>query len=243
MPFENLRAVHQIEAPGIIKPGIPKESKVAILGESVLFKHQPENPTHIEMMHRLDKESAEAGLLDNTGKPEILSDEEFDKWNHAGNTPQNSWRQIDLIKEADVPIEQSSGFINSYKPEKGVKNKITRRLNSQRRLERNRVQVHPKAKIDEIEWHTSQNIKHLEEHAVLQHMSDRFKQGTDMIIHWVDLDPQYTTKEDLQMLKRLGFSQLYTDRYEGEDTPSVCFVVDRSSFARAMLQRMSAQRS
>ncbi len=135
----------------------------------------------------------------------------------------NPWKQLDFIGRK--PGEYK-GFVNTYRMDRGNKTAL---------LEHGTLQ-NPKALGEEIEWYVPEGIKELEESAITKQMSDRFKQGTDYIVHWADADD--ITPKDEALLKRLGFARAYQDHYMGEVSESICFSVDRPTFAEALLQKM-----
>lgn len=230
MAFEGLRRVVYVGSSEHSLGHVPKAplSKEAVraLGEAVLTKIIPENREHIRAAHRLDRDSAEAGLLTTEGKAELLSPEDFRDWTHPGDSKQNPWKQLDFIGER--PYE-CTGFVNSYKMERGNKTA----------LKEHGILTNPKATGEEIEWYVPEKIKPLEESAITKQMSDRFKQGTDYIVHWADAED--ISADDRTLLKRLGFSEAYTDTYAGEDSASICFFVDRASFAQSLLEKMATK--
>ncbi|MFZ2025643.1 MAG: hypothetical protein WAV51_05185 [Microgenomates group bacterium] len=225
MAFENIRPPH-IEVGTIVRKVPITPDVKQMIGESLLTRLNPDNESHIFAAHRLDRKSAEAGLLTTDGKPELLSAEDFRNWTHAGDTRENPWRKLDLVQqEGDM---KATGFINSYAPERGVKKTL---------LEHGAI-TNKKAVIDEIEWYMPEMTEISENKIVMQHMSDRFKHGTDVVTHWVDVGD---INDDIRGLhKQLGFKEVYKQSYMGEEEDSICFVADRSSFARAMLEQLAA---
>jgi hypothetical protein len=228
MVSEGLRPVIYIGSSGEVSPTIRSQaplSKEAVhaMGEAIFCKINPKERGHIRAAHRLDRLSAIAGLQTTEGKVELLSHKDFRDWTNAGDTPQNPWRQLDLI--GDTP-ETAQGFVNSYKMEKG--NKMA--------LLEHGILMNPKATGDEIEWFVPEELMHLEESAVAKHMSSRFQKKVYYIVHWTK-DP---TPEEITLMKSLGFTEAYSDTYEDEKEVSVCFYIDRPTYARVLLDKTAA---
>jgi hypothetical protein len=171
----------------------------------------------------LDEASA-ATLLTTDNKLEVLPPEDFRDWTHAGDTPKNPWRQHDLI--GGKPEETGDGFVNSYKPESGVKKILT---------EKGYVTT-PKGKVDEFEWFVQPGSK-LAESAVTQHVSERFRKGTDVMVNFTD---NTTSADHIAVLEGLGFKRAYQDVYP-DGVMSDCWVLDRSTYARVMLEKMATK--
>lgn len=89
MVSEGLRPIVYVGSSGEIslvaqqKTPLSKEA-VQALGEAVLTRVNPEKQDHIKAAHKLDRLSAEAGLLTTDGKAELLSPRRFSKLDSCG---------------------------------------------------------------------------------------------------------------------------------------------------------------
>jgi hypothetical protein len=193
----------------------------------MIARLNPENEIHVQMAHHLDTESAiKGGLFNEKNQPDVLTPAEFTRWIHAGESPQNMWRQHDFIQNR---AGETKGFINSYRME-------NERTNHSR-LEKLGF-VGPKSRGDEMELFTTEGTGHLQKGAVEQHVSERFRKGkTDFVVAWTDGS---TTPDKRQALKAAGFKRAFRARYSpGEESKSTCYILTRETYARAALENMA----
>jgi hypothetical protein len=196
---------------------------------AVITQLNPEDEAHVQMAHFLDTESAIKGNLYNEKNlPDVLTGAEFNRWIHAGESPQNMWRQHDFIQ--DKATGEIKGFINSYRME-------NEKTNHSRLVKLGLI--HSQSHGDEIEFFTSEGAGHLQKGAVEQHVSERFRNGkTDFVVAWTD---GTTTPDKRKALKEAGFKRAFRARYSpGEATKSTCYVLDRATYSRSSLEKMAA---
>lgn len=187
--------------------------------KSVLERVNPRNKEHVRIAHELDYDSSSI-LGNEKGVHEELTPEEFRRWIHAGNYPDNMWKQLDFIVNARG---SKVGFINSY------------RSNSHLTSLLHQNGIGGGKKIDEMDWFVKKGNEKFQERAVRQHISQRFNGGTEVMVIWTDHE---NTVDEIEVLNRLGFKKGPVTPYEGQDFPSQSYYLDQASFIGAAVNQI-----
>lgn len=213
-------------------PEAPSAITQEMLGLSrVRIEHPESNKENLAIAAQFDRASLETdGMLKpGTELKKLMNLGELAQW-IAGEDGPLWW--IRTQQESD-PI----GFVFSYKDEQvGI---------VRRELVSSQLGISPSERITEMSSFITgdQDIEEID--AIVQAASELFRQNeTDVITMYVTHDEETTLldPQEVERLQGIGFKQLFTFRYPGDDTvDTTCFVIDRAGLASALQRRVTTE--